>query len=91
MIEAVCQRYGVDRGHRAARGSRSLAGAALADLAKQHEDCTRAVLVPILGLSSPESVPNHSARIASLIANEATSRRDLTALELSPGLRELTS
>jgi hypothetical protein len=43
-------------------------------------------LVPILGPSRPESVANHSARFASLIASEATARRDLTALELSLGL-----
>ena len=58
VIEAVCSRYGVDRGQLAARGSRSQARAALAYLAKHHTEATRAELVPILGLSRPESVPN---------------------------------
>src|SRR5208337_506425 len=54
VIEAVCSRYGVDRGQLAARGSRSPARAALAYLAKHHTEATRAELVPILGLSRPE-------------------------------------
>jgi hypothetical protein len=87
VIEAVCQRYGVGREQLAARGSRSPARAALAYLAKHHTECTRAELVPILGLSRPESVPNLSARFASLISSEAAARRDLAALELSLGLR----
>src|SRR3954469_16051128 len=60
VIAAVCKRYGVDRGQLAERGSRSQARAALAYLAKHHTESTRAELVPILGLSRPESVPNLS-------------------------------
>jgi hypothetical protein len=63
----------------------------LAYLAKHHTECTGTELVPTLGLSRPESVPNLSARFASLLASEATARRDLTALELSPGLRKQPS
>ena len=55
VIEAVCSRYGVDRGQLAARGSRSPARAALAYLAKHHTEATRAELVPILGLSRPRA------------------------------------
>jgi hypothetical protein len=51
VIEAVCQRFGVDRGHLAARGSRSPARAALAYLAKHHTECSRAELEPIPRLS----------------------------------------
>ena len=84
VIEAVCSRYGVDRGQLAARGSRSPARAALAYLAKHHTEATRAELVPILGLSRPESVPNLSARFAALLQSESNARRDLMALELRP-------
>ena len=86
MIEAVCSRYGVDRGQLAARGSRSPARAALAYLAKHHTEATRAELVPILGLSRPESVPNLSARFAALLQSESNARRDLMALERALGL-----
>jgi len=86
VIEAVCSRYGVDRGQLAARGSRSPARAALAYLAKHHTEATRAELVPILGLSRPESVPNLSARFAALLQSESNARRDLMALERALGL-----
>ncbi len=86
MIEAVCSLYGVDRGQLAARGSRSRARAALAYLAKHHTESTRADLVPILGLSRPESVPNLSARFAALLQTQSNARRDLMALELAHGL-----
>ena len=86
MIEAVCSRYGVDRGQLAARGSRPPARAALAYLAKHHTEATRAELVPILGLSRPESVPNLSARFAALLQSESNARRDLLELERALGL-----
>src|SRR5271166_4559310 len=86
VIEAVCSRYGVDRGQLATRGSRSPARAALAYLAKHHTEATRAELVPILGLSRPESVPNPSARFAALLQSESNARRDLMALERDLGL-----
>ena len=86
VIKAVCSRYGVDRGQLAARGSRSQARAALAYLAKHHTEATRAELVPILGLSRPESVPNLSARFAALLQSESNARRDLLALERALGL-----
>ena len=83
VIEAVCSRYGVDRAQLAVRGSRAPARAALAYLAKHHTECTRAELVPILGLSRPESVPNLSSRFATLLRTQASVRRDLMALELA--------
>ena len=88
VIEAVCRRYGVNRDELAARGCQIPARAALAYLAKHHTECTRAELVPILGLSRPESVPNLSTRFAALLATDATARRDLTTLETALGLRE---
>ena len=86
VIEAVCSRYGVDRDRLASRGSRSPARAALAYLAKHHTEATRAELVPILGLSRPESVPNLSARFAALLQSESNARQDLMTLELALGL-----
>ena len=86
VIEAVCSRYGVDRGQLAARGSRSPARAALAYLAKHHTEATRAELVPILGLSRPESVPSLSAQFAALLQTESNARQDLMALERALGL-----
>ena len=47
--------------------------------------------MPILGLSRPESVPNLSARFASLLETEPTARRDLKALETSLGLCKVNS
>jgi hypothetical protein len=82
VIEAVCSRYGVDADQLAARGSRSVARAALAYLVKQHTECTRAELVPILGLSRPESVPNLSARFVALLQSEKSARQDLKAISV---------
>src|SRR5271157_2769738 len=55
-------------------------------LAKHHTGSTRAELVPILGLSRPESVPNLSARFVALLQTESNARRDLVALKLALGL-----
>jgi len=91
VIEAVCRLYGVDAGELAARGSRSPARAALAYLAKQHTECTRAEIVPILGLSRPESVPNLSARFAALLRSDKGARQDLKTLELDLGVNKVNS
>jgi REP element-mobilizing transposase RayT len=91
VIEAVCRRYGVDARELGARGSRSPARAALAYLAKHHTECTRAELVPILGLSRPESVPNLSARFAALLRSQKGARQDLKALEVDLGLNKVNS
>ena len=73
------------------RGTRSPARAALAYLAKHHSECTRTDLVPILGLSRPESVPNLSARFATLLSTDANTKNKLSALEISLGLRQVNS
>ncbi len=62
VIDLVCQHFGVDRAHLATRGNSSPARAALAYLAREHTETTFAELVPILGLSRPESVPNLTRR-----------------------------
>ena len=46
------------------------------------------VLVPILGLSRPESVPNLSARFATRLSTDANAKNTLSALEVSLGLRK---
>jgi len=69
-----------------ARGSRSPARAALAYLAKHHAEATRVELVPILGLSRPESVPDLSARFAALLQSESNARQDLMPLVRALGL-----
>jgi hypothetical protein len=91
LIKVVCKRCGVARGQLAARGSRSQARDALAYLTKHYTECTRANLVPNLGLSRPESVPNLSARFHSLLKTVPTVQRDLTALEIFLGLHGLNS
>ena len=48
-------------------------------------------LVPILGLSRPESVPNLSARFATLLATDTHAKNELLALEVLLGLRGLNS
>ena len=45
-------------------------------------------LVPILGLSRPESVPNLSARFATLLSTDANAKKKPSALEVSLGLRK---
>jgi hypothetical protein len=60
----VCQHYGVDQTELSRRGSRSPARAALAYVARQHTEATLSDLVPILGLSRPESVPNLSRKFS---------------------------
>jgi hypothetical protein len=53
---------------------------------KHDTEATRAELVPILGLSRPESVPNLSARFAALLQTESNAMQDLMALERALGL-----
>ncbi len=87
VVEAVCQHYGVDQAELARRGSRSPARAALAYVARQHTEATLSDLVPILGLSRPESVPNLSRKFSLLLAEQAAARRDLASLERELGRR----
>ncbi len=53
---------------------------------KHDTEATRAELVPILGLSRPESVSSLSARFAALLQTESNARQDLMALERALGL-----
>ena len=87
VVEAVCQHYGVDQAELARRGSRSPARAALAYVARQHTEATLSDLVPILGLSRPESVPNLSRKFSRLLAEQAAARHHLANLERELELR----
>src|SRR3981189_3109527 len=78
---AVCQHYGVDQTELARRGSRSPARAALAYVARRHTEATLSDLVPILGVSRPESVPNLARKFSRLLAEEAAARHHLANLE----------
>ena len=79
VIEAVCSRYGVDRGQLApwlplvGPHCPRLPGEApyRGTLTSSADPC----------LSRPESVPNLSARFAALLQSESNTRRDLLALE----------
>ena len=63
VIEAVCSRYGVDRARLAVRGSDRRPAPPWPTWRSTIPSRTRAELVPILGLSRPESVPNLSVAI----------------------------
>ena len=80
VIEAVCGRT-ASTGPSLRCAAHDRRPAALAYLAKHFTESTRAELVPILGLSRPESVPNLSSRFATLLGTQASVRRDLKALE----------
>ena len=87
VIEAVCSRYGVNRGQLAARSAPARRPALPSPTWRSTIPRPPAPSsVPILRLSRPESVPNLSARFAALLQSESNTRRDLLALELALGL-----
>jgi hypothetical protein len=64
VVQTVCRHYGVGRSELARRGSRSPTRAALAFLAREYTEATLADLMPVLDVSSPESVPNLTKRFS---------------------------
>ena len=70
VVQTVCRHYGVDRSELARRGSRSPARAALAFLARKYTEATLADLVPVLGVSRPESVPNLTRRFSTWLESQ---------------------
>jgi REP-associated tyrosine transposase len=86
VVQTVCRHYGVDRSELACRGSRGSARAALAYLARQHTEVTLAELVPVLGLSRPESVPNLTKKFSGLLQRQPQARQELKRLERELGL-----
>lgn len=88
VVQTVCRHYGVDRSELARRGSRSPARAALAFLARKYTEATLADLVPVLGVSRPQSVPNLTRRFSTWLENQNDARRDLKRLQAQLGLRD---
>ncbi len=64
LIKIVTASYQMDAEELSRKGSRHPARAALAYLARRTTGATNATLVPLLGLSRPESVPNLTRRFA---------------------------
>jgi len=62
VTQVVTQFYGVDQAELKRRGSRHPARAALVYLARHYTSSTNAELVPVLGVSRPESIPNLTRR-----------------------------
>ena len=88
VVQTVCRHYGVDRSELARRGSRSPARAALAFLARKYTEATLADLVPVLGVSRPESVPNLTRRFSTWLESQNDARQDLKRLQTQLGLRD---
>ena len=77
----------LDRSELARRGSRSPARAALAFLAREYTEATLADLVPVLGVSRPQSVPNLTRRFSTWLESQNETRRDLKKLKAQLGFR----
>ncbi len=88
VVQTVCRHNGVDRSELARRGRRSPARAALAFLAREYTEATLADLVPVLGVSRPESVPNLTKGFSIWLESQNDTRRDLKRLQVQLGLRE---
>ena len=86
VVQSVYHHYGVDRSELARRGSRSPARAALAFLARMYTEATLADLVPVLGVSRPQSVPNLTRRFSTWLEGQNETRRDLKKLQAQLGL-----
>jgi hypothetical protein len=81
LTDIVCRYFRVEHCELSRRGSRHPARAAFCYLARQHTAATNAELVPLLGLSRPESVPNLSRRYASRLRTSAQTRKELRDLK----------
>jgi REP element-mobilizing transposase RayT len=81
VCDVVCASYGIAPSELGQRGSRHIARAALAYLARRRTIATNAQLMDILGLSRPESVPNLTRRFAALMVADKGIRRHYERLE----------
>jgi hypothetical protein len=81
LTDIVCRYFRIERRELSRRASRHPARAAFCDVARQHTAATNAELVPLLGLSRPESVPNLSRRYASRLRTSAQTRKEFRALK----------
>jgi putative transposase len=86
VSQVVCTYYGIKPSDLRRRGSSDPARPAFAYLARQHTEATNADLVPVLGLSTPESVPSVTRRFAPLLSRGRRLREDLRRLEEALGV-----
>jgi REP element-mobilizing transposase RayT len=80
ISKVVGESYGVDAAEFARRGSRHPARAALAYLARRYTMSTNASLVPVLGLSRAESVPNLTRRFHTWLEADPCARHQLSQM-----------
>jgi REP element-mobilizing transposase RayT len=90
VCQVVSSSYGVEASELSRRGSRHPARAALAYLARRYTSATNGALVPVLGVSRAESVPNLTRRFATWLQVDASAREHLGRMEqmlnvLGPG------
>jgi REP element-mobilizing transposase RayT len=81
LCQVVCTYYDIKPLDLSRRGSRDPARAAFAYLARQYTEATNTELVPLLGLSRPESVPSVTARFAAWLQRDKSQREHLRRLE----------
>lgn len=81
VCQAVAAAYGIDPAELHRRGSPHPARAALAYIARRRTTATNADLMPILGLSRPESVPNLTRRFERWLTSDPETRRRYQQLE----------
>ena len=81
VVQTVCRHDGVDRSDLSRRGSRNPARAALAILARKYTPATLADLVPMLGVSRPECVPNLTNTFSTWLEGQAAARQNLETLQ----------
>jgi len=86
LCEVVSASYGVDPSEFQRRGSRHPARAALAYLARRYTAITNAGLVPVLGVSRVESVPNLTRRFVSWLEGDPAVREQLRQMEQALGV-----
>jgi hypothetical protein len=81
VCAVVCSVYGISPEELGRRGSRQVARAALAYVARQRTTATHAELMRWLGVSRPESVPNLTRRFASWLRSDVRVREQLIRIE----------
>jgi putative transposase len=87
VIEVVGSTYRVTPTELGRLGSRHPARAALAYLARQYTEATHRELVPVLGVSRPESVPNLTRRFTAWLRTDAAVREQLRRMEQALGVQ----
>jgi hypothetical protein len=86
VAQVVSQFSGVDPAELKRPGSRHPARAALVYLARQYTVSTNAELVPVLGVSRPESIPNFTRRFQQRFQSNTEVSGQLRQLEQILGI-----